>query len=63
MTIQKEKIKKEPNIRFENTKFKCKCGYEGEETILIGNSIGILDTNCPKCGKRILEFKIIDDPK
>lgn len=62
MTIQK-KIKKEPDIKFENAKFKCKCRYEGEEAILVGNSIGVLDTNCPKCGKRILEFRIIDDQK
>ena len=63
MTVQKKQVKTEPEIRFENAKFKCKCGYEGEETILVGNSVGVLDTKCPKCERRILEFRIIDEQK
>ena len=55
-------VVKEPDIRFEDVSFRCsKCGYEGKETILVAENTGVLDTNCPRCKNRILEFRIFED--
>ncbi len=55
----KDRIK-ELDVRFEEVPYRCRCGHEGKEVIVVANDTGILDTNCPKCGKRILEFKVIE---
>ena len=53
-------VKREPDIRFEDVNFKCKCGYEGKETVLVGNDVAVLDTRCPKCNRRIVEFRVLE---
>ncbi len=51
---------KELDVRFESVPYKCKCGHEGKEVIVVANDTGILDVECPKCKKRILEFKVLE---
>ncbi len=58
--MAKAKVKKEPDVRFEEVNFKCKCGQEGKEVIPVAENTGVLDTNCSRCGKRILEIRIFD---
>ena len=54
------KQEKDIDIRFVEVPFKCKCGHEGKETILVANNVGILDTRCEKCNRRIVETKIVE---
>jgi len=56
-------VKKQPDIRFEDIDFRCKCGYEGKETVLVGNDVAVLDTRCPECNKRIVEFRLLEREK
>ncbi|WP_029521378.1 hypothetical protein [Persephonella sp. IF05-L8] len=58
MTVAK--TERDIDIRFVEVPYKCKCGYEGKETILVSNNVGILDTRCEKCNRRIVEARIID---
>ncbi len=56
----KDRIK-ELDVRFETVPYTCsRCGYKGEEVIVVANDTGILDTECPKCKKRIVEFKVLE---
>ncbi len=55
----KERVRLE-DVRFEEVPYKCKCGHEGKEVIVVANDTGILDTQCPECGRRIVEFKILE---
>ena len=59
--MKKTIIVKEPDVRFEDVNYQCKCGYEGIDTILVSENMGVLDTECPKCKKRILEFRIFEN--
>ncbi|RMA97214.1 hypothetical protein [Hydrogenothermus marinus] len=54
-------VKPDSDIRFEEVPYQCKCGYKGKDTILVSQNTGILDVNCPKCGRRILEFRILEN--
>ncbi len=58
--MAKTKVKKEPDFRFEEVGFKCKCGKEGKEFIPVAENTGVLDTRCSQCGRRILEIRIFD---
>ena len=55
-----ERKEKDIDVRFVEVPFKCKCGQEGKETILVANNVGILDTRCEKCNRRIVEAKIVE---
>lgn len=58
-----EQVKENIDVRFVEVLFKCKCGHEGKEMIVIANNVGILDTRCEKCNRRIVEAKIVEDEK
>ena len=58
--MEKTKVKKEPDVRFEEVNFKCKCGQEGKEVIPVAENTGVLDTKCTNCNRRILEIRIFD---
>ncbi|EDP73944.1 hypothetical protein [Hydrogenivirga sp. 128-5-R1-1] len=58
--MEKTTLKKEPDVKFEEVRFKCKCGHEGKEVIPVAENTGVLDTKCPKCSRRILEIRIFD---
>ncbi len=58
--MEKLKARKEPDVRFEEVDYKCKCGQTGRDIVLVANNTGVLDTNCPKCGRRILEIRIFE---
>ncbi|WP_457640756.1 hypothetical protein [Persephonella sp.] len=50
----------EMDVRFEEVSYICRCGHEGRETIVVANNVGILDTRCEKCNRRIIQFKILE---
>ena len=52
---------KDLDVRFVEVPYKCKCGKEGKEVIVVANNVGVLDTKCKKCGKRILELRILEN--
>ena len=55
-----ERKEKDIDVKFVEVPFKCKCGHEGKETILVSNNVGILDTRCEKCNRRIVEARIVE---
>ncbi len=48
------------DVRFVEVPYRCSCGKEGKEVIVVANNVGVLDTKCEKCGKRIIETKIVE---
>jgi len=50
----------EMDVRFEEVSYRCRCGFEGKEVIVVANNGGILDTRCEKCNRRIIQFKVIE---
>ncbi|NPA17029.1 hypothetical protein [Persephonella sp.] len=55
------KERKDIDVRFVEVPYRCRCGYEGKEIIVVANNVGVLDTRCEKCGKRIVETKIVEN--
>ncbi|WP_456464398.1 hypothetical protein [Persephonella sp.] len=47
-------------VRFVEIPYRCKCGKEGKEVIIVANNVGVLDTRCENCGRRIIETKIVE---
>ena len=58
--MQKLKTKEEPEIKFDEVEYQCRCGQKGREIILVANNTGVLDTICSKCSRRLLEIRIFD---
>ena len=58
--MAKNSVKSLPDVRFEEVSYKCKCGYEGKDTILVAENTGVLDTKCPNCKRRVLEIRIFE---
>ncbi|SNZ08896.1 hypothetical protein SAMN06265182_1411 [Persephonella hydrogeniphila] len=54
---------KELDVKFVEIPYRCKCGKEGKEIIVVANNVGVLDTRCEKCGRRIVETKIVENEK
>ncbi len=58
--VKSSKRIEEMDVHFEEVPYQCKCGYEGKEVIVVANNVGIVDTRCKECGRRIIQFKIIE---
>jgi predicted SprT family Zn-dependent metalloprotease len=58
--VREGKRIEEMDVHFEEVSYRCRCGYEGKEVIVVANNVGILDTRCEKCNRRIIQFKIIE---
>ncbi|MBK3332565.1 hypothetical protein GWK41_05755 [Persephonella atlantica] len=54
-------VKKDLDVRFVEAPYRCKCGKEGKEVIVVANNVGVLDTKCRECGRRILELRILEN--
>ncbi|NPA58028.1 MAG: hypothetical protein GXN94_01910 [Aquificae bacterium] len=54
------KESREIDVRFVELPYRCRCGKEGKEVIVVANNVGVLDTRCEECGRRIVETRIVD---
>jgi len=36
---------------------------EGKEVVIVANNVGVLDTRCDNCGRRIVETRIVENEK
>ncbi len=54
---------KEFDVRFEEAVYNCNCGNQIKEVIPVANNIGMLDTRCENCGKRIVDVQFFDEEK
>jgi len=54
------KTLKEYDVRFVEIPYRCRCGKEGKEVIIVADNVGVLDTVCKNCGRRLVETKIVE---
>ncbi|WP_457626227.1 hypothetical protein [Persephonella sp.] len=54
---------KELDVRFVELPYRCRCGKESKEVVIVANNVGVLDTRCDNCGRRIVETRIVENEK
>ncbi len=59
--MDKNVSKRDFDVKFETVDVVCpRCGNRQKEVIIVSRHVGILDTSCNKCKKRIVELKVFD---